>query len=252
MGARAGGDQSGDHRGDARGWRGSRTGRVPPRPIISARPALTSGFDWNSHDYAIRAHGKPVTLRVRVPRGWQARLNDGTWHSHPVERETTETAGRGLRVQFRRTPSASNPHLRSFCVRFLPRDFPKSSFARLRPGGPARFAVALGDCAAIFSRNGTPVWWYKPAVAPIDVEPLGDGTIAESSFGADAPWVIYRPNGHLVRKVDAVNGSTDFHDIQLLPTATTCSAPASPAPGWTPVSSAAARTPRSTTPRSRR
>jgi Arylsulfotransferase (ASST) len=187
------------------------------RPAITARPALSSHFDWNSHDYAIRSDGERVTLRLRVPRGWQGRWNDGTWHGHSVEREIPGTAGRGLSVHVRRAPGPSNSRPRSFYVRLLPRDFPRSTFARRRPGGPALFAVGVGPYAAVFSRNGTPVWWHKPRLAPVDVEPLRDGTIAESSFGLGAPWAIYRPDGHLVRKVASANGLTDFHDIQLLP-----------------------------------
>jgi hypothetical protein len=108
-------------------------------------------------------------------------------------------------------------------VRCLPPDFPDYSFKRTAPGGPALFSMQLGEqYAAIFDRNGVPVWWYKASGEPDNAQVLSDGTIAfdpvdQANFQT-GDYEIRTLTGRLLRVISGADGAAaDIHEIQLLP-----------------------------------
>ena len=76
--------------------------------------------------------------------------------------------------------------------------------------------------AAIFDRNGVPVWWYRASGEPDNFQVLPDGTVAfdpvdEASFQT-GDYEIRTLKGRLIRVVRGAGGATaDIHEIQLLP-----------------------------------
>jgi hypothetical protein len=76
--------------------------------------------------------------------------------------------------------------------------------------------------AAVFDRDGVPVWWYRAAGEPDNFQILSDGTIAydpvdEITFQT-GDYEIRTLRGRLLRVVRGANGATaDIHEIQLLP-----------------------------------
>lgn len=107
-----------------------------------------------------------------------------------------------------------------FRVRCLPPDFPEYEFRRVRRGGPRLFMVSLNrGYAAIFSRNGAPVWWYQGKNRVHDSKVLADGTVSWNTgiWRVPGPFEIRTLAGRLLRTIGDEEG-TDLHDLQLLPT----------------------------------
>jgi hypothetical protein len=189
-------------------------------PSLSTTPALNPAFAWKVHDYAIRCDANPVRLHVRTPGTWQAKLGLGAFRSANFTAQRSMTAGGALRVAFHRPGERS---YYQFQVRCLPADFPVYRFGRNAPGGPEFFIVQMNNnYAAIFNRDGVPVWWYKASTSPLDAQLLSDGTISWQRFTgggtAGGGFEIHDLNGDLIRTVKAAGGlATDIHELVLLP-----------------------------------
>ncbi|MBN8871182.1 MAG: aryl-sulfate sulfotransferase [Solirubrobacterales bacterium] len=196
--------------------------------ILSASPDLYPAFAWNRRDYVVRCSetDDPVA-QVALPPGWQARPTDARFASEsfavPLDSDHFTETDISLRRPAGRTGS--------FHIRCLPDDFPEFEFERYAPGGPRLvFAQVASDYAAFFDRNGTPVWWMKNNLPPLNPQVLGDDTLA---------WLVKQPglehlppreahgryaygirdlDGKIVRYVKAADGAlTDAHELLLLP-----------------------------------
>lgn len=126
----------------------------------------------------------------------------------------------GSTISFRRSRSA---RVHRFHLRCLPGDFPAYDFTRSAAGGPALFSIQLaGQYAAIFDRDGVPVWWYRASGEPDNVQVLPDGTVAFDPVDAlsyqTGEYEIRTLKGRLIRVVRGGGGTTaDVHEIQQLP-----------------------------------
>jgi hypothetical protein len=76
--------------------------------------------------------------------------------------------------------------------------------------------------AAIFDRNGAPVWWYRASGEPDNVQILADGTVAfdpvDQADFQTGDYEIRTLRGRLLRVVRGAGGAAaDIHEILLLP-----------------------------------
>jgi hypothetical protein len=113
----------------------------------------------------------------------------------------------------------------AYWIRCLPSDFPGFEFKRraeplydhyiFDPGG-----VDVAPYAIIVDRWGVPVWWRSVSSA-IDAKVIDGLVVWATDFqglafnvGPDAAYEFRRLNGKLVRRLQAVGTTTDFHDLQ--------------------------------------
>jgi len=191
-------------------------------PSFSVTPdgLMSPDFKRRAHDYAVRCEPGATRLHVDGARGWRTRIGAGRFrHGDLVKRLDADSAA-SVDVTFRNRASKQR---RSYHLRCLPADFPEYSFDREAPGGPKLFTMQLGwHFAAIFDRNGVPVWWYRASGEPDNFQILPDGTIAydpvdEASFQT-GDYEIRTLKGRLLRVVRGAGGAAaDIHEIQLLP-----------------------------------
>jgi Arylsulfotransferase (ASST) len=158
-----------------------------------------------------------MSVRVEGSRGWQARF-EGNVSAGTFDATADLEPGQAIAIAFRRTSSGAARH---FYVRCLPSDFPDYSFRRMRQGGPKRFMIEMANqYAAIFDRNGVPVWWYRADGYTDDAKVLSDGTISWSSVDAatyqTGPFDVLDLTGRILRTVGS-GDLVDVHDLQLLP-----------------------------------
>jgi len=180
------------------------------------RPA----FRFDRHDYAVRCEPGASRLEVDGARGWRSRIDGSRFRAGDRSRSLRAGSARRVRVVFRNRRSGNQS---SFNVRCLPAGFPAYSFHRLAPGGPKLFTMQLGaHYAAVFDRNGVPVWWYRADGEPDNFQILADGTIAFDPVDEitlqTGDYEIRTLRGRLLRVIRGVNGAAaDIHEIQLLP-----------------------------------
>lgn len=201
---------------------------VVPAGAAAAKPSFEGGkgyqveprFGWSSRDYVTTCTDRALVLRIDGRPGWRTKLPGLSPASGDVTYTAGARAGRGVDVTFRRKRDG---YERDFHVRCLPHDFPDYSFRRVAPGGPKLFSMQLGyHYAAIFNRDGVPVWWYKADGEPDNVQVLSDGTVTydpvdEASLQT-GDYEVRTLKGRLLRVIRGANGTTaDVHDIQLLP-----------------------------------
>ena len=160
-------------------------------------------FAKRKHDYAVRCQPKVTELSVEGTKGWRIRVGHGPFQRRDIVKKLHANSQAATNVAFRRT---NGKQLRTYHLRCLPGDFPAFSFDRDAPGGPKLFSMQLGRrYAAIFDRNGVPVWWYRASGEPDNFQVLPDGTLAfdpvdEASFET-GDYEIRTLKGRLIRVV---------------------------------------------------
>ncbi|MGC1852373.1 MAG: arylsulfotransferase family protein [Solirubrobacterales bacterium] len=214
-----------------------------PRPAVpapegrfSTDPAMFPEFDAAIADYAIRCDGKEVAVSAAATSGSSMSVDGQAPHEGAFETRVALEPEQEFTVSIIRETEARHYH-----VRCLPLDFPTWNYERfLQPGH--RFYVVtptLGDPAppliVIFDDHGVPVWWYRNALGANDGKVLNDGSVAFSThLGAEFGFATDPRSAYYVRNLDgspahqfssadgpgtikAVDGSTDFHELQELP-----------------------------------
>ncbi len=196
--------------------------------VLSASPELYPAFAWNKQDYVVRCSDtdEEPLAQVILPQGWRARAGDAAFRPESFAIELDQD-GAQTEISIRRPGGRTA----DFHIRCLPEDFPEFEFERYAPGGPRlTFTQIAGNYAAFFDRNGTPVWWFKNNLPPLNPQVLGDDTLA---------WLVKQPglerltpreakgryaygirdlDGKPIRYVKAADGAlTDAHELLLLP-----------------------------------
>ncbi len=192
------------------------------RPSFAVAPtdSMTPKYRFDRHDYGVRCGPEADRLNIDGVKGWRSRLGSDPYRGGDRTIRLRKHSTREIRVTFRNRASGKNS---TYHVRCLPRTFPDYSFRRLAPGGPKLFAMQLGyRWAAIFDRNGAPVWWYRASGEPDNFQILPDGTIAfdpvDQADFQTGDYEIRTLRGRLLRVIRGANGAAaDIHEIQLLP-----------------------------------
>ena len=191
-----------------------------PSFTVSPDGLLTPRFAKSKHDYAVRCQPHDTVLHVEGARGWRVRTGHGPFRRKSFDVKLHANSAKAVRVGFRKADGGGSS---AYYVRCLPASFPEYSFHRDEPGGPEMFSLQLGGhYAAIFDRNGVPIYWYVASGEPDNFQVLPDGTIAfdpvdELSFQT-GDYEIRTLTGRLLRVVrGAAGAAADIHEIQLLP-----------------------------------
>jgi hypothetical protein len=192
------------------------------RPSFEVEPsgAMEPRFRFDRSDYAVRCEAGATKLTVDGVRGWQSRIGRSGFRAGDRSQPLRAGSARRVRVVFRNRRSGAR---RAFHVRCLPASFPEYSFHRSAPGGPKLLSMQLGHrYAAIFDRNGVPVWWYRASGEPDNVQILADGTVAfdpvDQADFQTGDYEIRTLRGRLLRVIRGANGAAaDVHEILLLP-----------------------------------
>ena len=175
-----------------------------PAEAFTAKPRLEPPFSPSVTDYGSRCRlGHPLRVKVGAQtRSYRLRVGQAV---------TLRSRGR------------------RYHVRCLPVDFPKWTAERHGTPQTKFFLVTptLGPhgshVAAIFDRNGAPVWWMRRYTKPHDARLMPNGNLAWSTFtegqyaSHSVPYEERRLDGKLVRRIEAVGVPTDGHDLQVLP-----------------------------------
>lgn len=194
------------------------------KPSFSLGPeqTLDPGFGFGKSDFAARCADLPLSLEIDGAKGWESRVGNGRYSSGNFD---VQDAGTSAVVSFRKRSSrkGKGAKVSRFHVRCLPSDFPAYEFDRTRAGGPKLFTMQLVNrYAAIFNRDGIPVWWYRASGQPDNVEVLRNGTVAFAPVDAiqaqSADYEIHDLEGRLLRTVTGGGGEiADIHELLLLP-----------------------------------
>lgn len=182
------------------------------------RDSVRPEFDWKVRDYVATCSDDSLTLKVDGQKGWSTKLHAADAVQGDFRFTSELEDGQSVDTTFKRKRDGMARH---FHVRCLPADFPDWTFERKRPGGTKLFMVQLPHFyAAIFDRDGVPVWWQKADNGTTDAKVLPDGTISWNSVEGGATvtgaWDIRSLSGRLIRTIGD-DGVTDVHDLQLLP-----------------------------------
>lgn len=207
-----------------------------PEGAFSAAPAMFPRFEPAIADYAIRCDGGPVTVSAAVAAGSSIEIDEQAPRAGEFETRVALGPGQEFEILLRR-----DEKMRDYHVRCLPLDFPSWEYERLAQPRHHFYLVTptLGapapPLAVIFDENGVPVWWYRNALGATDAKALGDGTITFSThLGAEFGFSTDPESAYRVLELDgtpaaaigppgdpgairAVDGPTDFHDLQQLP-----------------------------------
>jgi hypothetical protein len=193
---------------------------VRPSFDVNAQGAMTPAFRFDRHDYAVRCRPDANRLIVDAAPRWESQIGGGGYSAGNRRVYLRRHSTHETRVTFRNQASGATS---TYHVRCLPRTFPDYSFHRFAPGGPRLFAMQLGyRWAAIFDRNGAPVWWYRASGEPDNFQILPDGTVAfdpvDQADFQTGDYEIRTLRGRLLRVIRGANGAAaDIHEIQLLP-----------------------------------
>jgi len=183
---------------------------------------LEPAFRAKVLDYTVPC-AEPTKLRVRVPGATEARIGRGDWFERSQRRSVQLVEGQAIKVAKR-----AGGRRTTYSIRCLPADFPDLAFTRredprydhyiLTPGGffVSGYAIVLSDW-------GAPVWWRSVPVIT-DAKEI-DGKLVWATdwegqafnIGPDSAYEFRRPDGGLVRRLQTVGTSTDFHDMQPTP-----------------------------------
>ncbi len=204
---------------------------VLPAAVVGAPPSRTEAsfgtaglfpvYRPGAHDYVIRCHDAPVTVKAHASAPWQVAIGSQAFSSGEVSRTVPLSTGLAFTVTFRKTGSSQ---LYRYHVRCLPSNFPTYTFTRDGPVSPAFFSAddafskTQNRYAIIFDSNGVPVWWYPASAEGPRVLPNGHVLWFNTALRAGGRWEVHRLDGSLVRVLPAVGSvPVDGHDLQLLP-----------------------------------
>ncbi len=165
-----------------------------------------------------------MTTRLAAPANGRSSAFEGSpagkrrWARGAFARATSPSRspsgpGSETTVSFRRLGHGGS---RLYHLRCLPAGFPAYEFDRSAAGGPKFFAVQLADhYAAIFDRNGVPVWWYEASGEADNFQVLADKTITfdpvdEISFQT-GDYEVRSLRGKLIRTIRGANGADGGH-----------------------------------------
>jgi Arylsulfotransferase (ASST) len=192
---------------------------VPSRHVLHfSAPTLFPRFDPRVHDYVVRCHDAPLTVRGRARDGWRMAIGRSRLRSGRLRATVSITSGRAFGVT---TKHRGGAHRQRYHVRCLPDDFPNYSFTRYAPVHPKYFSVELGvsryaaPYAIIFDSHGVPMWWVRARVLDTRVLPSGKVLWAAGATG-QTPWEVHTLSGRLIRTLNSVGSEADHHDLQLL------------------------------------
>ena len=186
-------------------------GPASAAPLVTTDPPLQPRFRPAITDYGVRCPERSMTFGGRGYDGPE---------SVAIEP--------GQAVAFRALRKGDTT--RHF-VRCVPDDFPTWTFRSVGTQTPRWYVLTPGinfdvtrtkRFVVIFDQNGAPVWWFRSPERLVQDARLIHGKIAY----ADAPpggifgsvptdaYRIRRPDGALVRSLQAVGVPTDFHDFR--------------------------------------
>src|SRR5688572_30653224 len=180
---------------------------------ITTDPPLQPHFRQAIPDYAIRCPDRSFTI-------------GGRGYDGPESVEIEPGQARAFRV-------GNGDRRTRHHVRCLPEDFPSWSYRKNGPQVHRWFLMTLGvsfvnpikPFIVIFDRYGAPLWWYRSPSGQAHDARLFDGNITYAEappggvFNAESrlAYRVRRPDGTLVRSIEAVGPPTDFHDFHQLP-----------------------------------
>lgn len=182
---------------------------------FSSDLSLSPEFDPAISDYAVRCNDEPLNIEMEVGPGHTARIDDGAESNGLVEAEIPLTAGEEFSVVV-----SDERGGQKYFVRCLPSDFPPWTYDRLgHPshrfyvvaptlGGPHRYVV-------IFDEQGVPLWWYRVPEVAYDAKVLPTGLVGWTQ--GQSLVELRDLDGSLVRTLNTVQGLTDIHELQELP-----------------------------------
>jgi len=192
---------------------------VPPPPpsvlAISASPALFPSFSPSVTDYVSRCSASgPVTVSVAAPPGTTVSVDGQSPASGSFAADVTRDVGQSFTIVVQEPSQPPSTHY----VRCLPADFP-SWTTQTSGATQAQYYVTVPIVAsgknypAIFDSNGVPVWWGATANAAFATL-LPDGNIAWTNVNGAEEHAL---DGSLVRSIKPTVGSTDIHELLVLP-----------------------------------
>ena len=195
-------------------------GSTPATAKIELRATgLAPGFRAAIRDYTVPCVER-TRLVVRAPGTADARIARGEWFERSRERTVQLIEGQAIKVAKR-----SRGEVVTYSIRCLPTGFPVIDFTRrsephydhyvLAPNG-----VLVSPYAVIVSAWGVPVWWQSDSAVQ-DAKVI-DGNVVWATDWEGLPFntsprAAYEfrdPGSALVRRLQAVGTTTDFHDLQ--------------------------------------
>ncbi len=173
---------------------------------IETSPALDPPFNPAISDYIVRCTS--ATTSVTTTGSGPVTIG-GTTLPGPASANVPLSAGQSLTV---------SEGGASYEIRCLPSDFPDYTSSVTGTPQASGYLLTLGQYAAVFDKDGVPVWWYKDPgyFSPTDAKFLSPTTVAYW----DGPTQSYELRGLDGSLQGDVGGGTvplDFHDMQLLP-----------------------------------
>ena len=206
----------------------ARTGAAAGPVTVSSNPPLEPDFDPAAPDYAVRCDPKhPVVLTFDASGSTRVSVNGGPGRTgHSTARVRLE-GGRALSFAIDSGPDAGDYH-----VRCLPQDFPDfrlKVYGQPQAGwyvvSPDHWGADTPDYTIVFDSHGAPVWWMRdPNGAPMNASLLPHTRIAwytykGGPFGVhpEVGYGVHALDGRLVHTYKAHGGSTDLHELQVLP-----------------------------------
>lgn len=193
-------------------------------PSISVEPSLNVRFQQRVSDYTTTCPDGHVTVRARARRPISVSIDGAEPRSGRVRMEVGLNAGQAFKIAVHRR----DRRVRNHFIRCLPADFPEFDFRRYRQPLSELYAVAPslnepdapGSYVIVFSRDGTPVWWYRTGANAVDLKAIAKGVLAWSHIGTPSiphGFELHALNGEQVGRLTTVGTPTDGHDLQVLP-----------------------------------
>lgn len=187
-------------------------------PVIATTPGLIPGFQTGVVDYVNRCDpNTPTDVQVTAGPGTTVSVNGGPASSGTFSVPVSQGVGERFTIDVTIDGNATTHH-----VRCLPVDFPEWTPEKTGAPQSAYYATALVQrftqpgYSAVFDTNGVPVWWLDRK-ATFLLAPLPNKHFAILKIGGAGGMEEYNLAGQLVKSVGTDGGTTDFHDVLLLP-----------------------------------